>query len=59
MGYALGDTKISVAYDTGQKGKYGDEAETTIVVDHGIGGIALQLKANDQNEMEVSAAFTF
>ena len=59
VGYALGDTKISVAYDTGQKGKYGDEAETTIVVDHGIGGIALQLKANDQNEMEVSAAFTF
>jgi len=59
VGYALGDTKISVGYDTGQKGKYGDEAETTIVVDHGIGGIGLQLKANDQNEMEVSATFTF
>jgi len=59
VGYTLGDTSISVSYDTGSNGKFGDEAETTIVVDHGIGGIGLQLKANDQNEMEVSATFTF
>ena len=59
VGYTMGDITVAVAYDSGQAGKFGDEAETTLVVDYDLGGIALQLKANDQEEMEASAAFTF
>ena len=59
VGYTMGDITVAVAYDSGQAGKFGDEAETTLVVDYDLGGIALQFKANDQEEMEASAAFTF
>ena len=59
LGYTLGDTTLTYAYDTGQKGKFGDEAQSTVVVDHTVGGIAAQLKANDQSEMEASVSFTF
>lgn len=59
VGYTMGDVSVAVAYDSGQAGKFGDEAETTLVVGYDLGGIALQFKANDQEEMEASAAFTF
>ena len=59
IGYTMGDITVAVASDSGQAGKFGDEAETTLVVDYDLGGIALQFKANDQEEMEASAAFTF
>ena len=59
VGYTMGDISVAVAFDSGQKGKYGDEAETTLVVGYDLGGVALEFKANGQEEMEASAAFTF
>ena len=59
VGYTMGDISVAVAYDSGQKDKYGDEAETTLVVGYDLGGVALEFKANGQEEMEASAAFTF
>ena len=45
--------------DTGQNGKFGDEAETVTTITYDLGGITLVGKATDQEETEVSAAFTF
>lgn len=59
VGYTMGDMSVAVAYDSGQQGKYGDEAETTLVVGYDLGGVALEFKANGQEEMEATAAFTF
>jgi hypothetical protein len=50
---------VSYARDTGQNGKFGDEAETVTTITYDLGGITLVGKATDQEETEVSAAFTF
>ena len=55
----MGDVSVAFAYDSGNAGKFGDEAETTLVVGYDLGGIALEFKANNQEEMEATAAFTF
>ena len=59
VGYTVNGVSVAVAYDSDNAGKFGDEAETTVVVGYDLGGVALQFKANDQEEMEASAAFTF
>jgi len=37
----------------------GDEAETLTTLTYDLGGITLVAKGNDQDETEVSAAFSF
>lgn len=60
LGYSAGDLSVTFATDTGQTGKFGDEAESTVVIGYALAdGIAFEAKANDQEEMEMSIGFTF
>ena len=57
--YTAGALTVGYSRDTGQNGLFGDEAETVTTITYDLGGITLQAKATDQEETEVSAAFTF
>jgi outer membrane protein OmpU len=57
--YTMGAVSIAYARDTGQNGKFGDEAETVTSITYDLGGITLHAKGTDKEETEVSAAFTF
>jgi len=58
--YSAGGMSFSVASDSGNAGKYGDEAETVLSVGYDLGGgAALAAKANDQDEVEVKLSFSF
>jgi len=59
LSYTSGALSVAFSRDTGQNGKYGDEAETVTTVTYDLGGITLVGKATDKDETEVSAAFTF
>jgi len=59
VGYAAGDLGFKLGYDTGNAAKFGDEAQTTVVVDYKIDGLGLQFKANNQSEMEISTSLSF
>jgi len=59
LGYTMGDVTLGVTYDSANEGKFGDEAQTVVSASYTIGGIVIGAKANDQNEYEVSTAFTF
>jgi len=59
LSYTTGALSVAFSRDTGQNGKYGDEAETVTTVTYDLGGITLVGKATDKDETEVSAAFTF
>jgi hypothetical protein len=55
----MGALTLAYAKDTGDSGKFGDEAETLTTLTYNMGGITLVAKGNDQDETEVSAAFSF
>ena len=57
--YAAGDMTFGAAYDSGQEGKMGDEAETVVNASYAIDGATIAAKANDQDEVEISIAFSF
>ena len=59
LGYTMGDVALSLAYDTGNKDQFGDEAQTVVSATYTVGGVAVTAKANDQSEYEVSTGFTF
>ena len=59
LSYTMGALTVAYAKDTGDKGKFGDEAETLTTLTYDLGGITIVAKGNDQDETEVSAAFTF
>ena len=60
VSYTEGAMSFSVAYDSGQKNHYGDEAETVISASYDLGGGAtLSGKATGQDEMEMSIGFKF
>jgi outer membrane protein OmpU len=59
ISYAAGDMTFSAAYDSGNEGKYGDEAETLISASMAMDGATLAAKANDQDEVEMSISFSF
>ena len=59
MSYTMGALTVAYAKDTGDVGKFGDEAETLTTITYDLGGITLVAKGNDQDETEVSAAFSF
>ena len=57
--YAAGDLTFTAAYDSGNEGHYGDEAETVISASYAIDGATIAAKANDQDEVELSVGFAF
>jgi len=58
--YAAGDMTVTFSSDSGQSGKFGDEAESKVVFGYNLAeGIAFEAKANDQEELEMSIGFTF
>jgi outer membrane protein OmpU len=59
LSYTMGALTVAYAKDTGDTGKFGDEAETLTTLTYDLGGVTLVAKGNDQDETEVSAAFTF
>jgi outer membrane protein OmpU len=59
VGYAADAFGFAIAYDSGNSAKFGDEAETTLVVDYAVDGMGFQLKANNQSEMEISSSLSF
>jgi outer membrane protein OmpU len=59
VGYAADAFGFAIAYDSGNTAKFGDEAETTLVVDYAVDGMGFQLKANNQSEMEISSSLSF
>ena len=59
ISYTMGALTIAYAKDTGDVGKFGDEAETLTTLTYDLGGVTLVAKGNDQEETEVSAAFSF
>ena len=59
LSYTVGALTVAYAKDTGDKGKFGDEAETLTTLTYDLGGLTLVAKGNDMDETEVSAAFSF
>ena len=58
--YSAGGISFAITSDSGQAGKYGDEAETVLSFGYDLGGgAALAAKANDQDEVEVKVSFSF
>jgi len=52
LSYTMGALTIAYARDTGDKGKFGDEAETLTTLTYNMGGITLVGKGNDMGETE-------
>jgi len=59
ISYTMGALTVAYAKDTGDVGKFGDEAETLTTLTYDLGGVTIVAKGNDQDETEVSAAFSF
>ena len=57
--YAAGDMTFGAAYDSGNEGHYGDEAETVVNATYAVDGATFAAKANDQDEVELSMSFSF
>ena len=57
--YTDGALTFGAAYDSGQNGKYGDEAELLINASYVDGDVTVAAKGTDQDEMEVSVTFSF
>ena len=57
--YTDGALTFGAAYDSGQNGKYGDEAELLINAAYVDGDVTVAAKGTDQDEMEVSVTFSF
>ena len=57
----MGALTVAYATDTGQSAtaKWGDEARTVTTLTYDLGGITLVAKGTNQDETEVSAAFSF
>ena len=63
VGYTMGDITMSYAYNEGADNtgadSDGDDAETIISISYDLGGIKITGQSNNQDEIEVAAAFTF
>ena len=57
--YTDGALTFGAAYDSGDNGKYGDEAELVINAAYVDGDVTVAAKGTDQDEMEVSVTFSF
>ena len=59
LSYTDGALTFSAASDSGDTGKYGDEAEMVIGASYVDGDVTVAAKGTDQDEMEVSVTFAF
>ena len=59
LSYTEGSLTFGAAYDSGQNGSYGDEAELLISAGYTDGDVTIAAKGTDQDEMEVSVTFSF
>jgi len=59
VSYTAGDMTFTAAYDSGDEGRFGDEAETVINASYAVDGATIAAKANDQDEVELSMSFSF
>jgi outer membrane protein OmpU len=59
VGYTMGDLGVALAYDSTNAGGVGDDAETILTVTYDLGDLDFTFEANDQEEMQATAAFTF
>ena len=59
LSYTEGALTFGAAYDSGQNGSYGDEAELVISAGYTDGDVTIAAKGTDQDEMEVSVTFAF
>ena len=59
LSYTEGSLTFGAAYDSGQNGSYGDEAELVISAGYTDGDVTVAAKGTDQDEMEVSISFGF
>jgi len=62
VGYTMGDITVSYVYDEGADGDAendGDDAQTIVSISYDLGGIKITGQANNKEEIEVAAAFTF
>ena len=61
ISYTMGALTVGYATDTGnsETTAFGDEARTVTTVTYDLGGITLLAKGNNQDQTEVSAAFSF
>ena len=57
--YAAGDLSFGLKYDSGDEAEFGDEAETVVNMSYAVDGATIAAKGNDQDEVEVSVAFSF
>jgi hypothetical protein len=59
LSYTEGALTFGAAYDSGQNGSFGDEAELVISAGYTDGDVTIAAKGTDQDEMEVSVTFAF
>jgi outer membrane protein OmpU len=61
LSYTMGALTVAYATDTGNSATtaYGDEARTVTTLTYDLGGVKLEAKGNNQDQTEVSAAFSF
>ncbi len=59
LSYTDGALTFGAAMDSGDTGKYGDEAELVINAAYADGDVTVAAKGTDQDEMEVSVTFAF
>ena len=59
VSYTEGALTFGAAYDSGQNGSFGDEAELVINAAYVDGDVTLAAKGTDRDEMEVSVTFAF
>ena len=62
LGYTMGDITLSYAYDQSEgvaAADDGDDAQTIMTITYDLGGITLTGKANNLDEVQLGAAFTF
>jgi hypothetical protein len=59
ISYTEGALSFGAAYDSGQNGSYGDEAELVISAGYTDGDVSITAKGTDQDEMQVAISFAF
>ena len=59
ISYTEGSLSFGAAYDSGQNGSYGDEAELVISAGYTDGDVSITAKGTDQDEMQVAISFAF
>ena len=59
LSYTEGALTFGANYDSGQSGKFGDEAELVLSAGYTDGDVSIAAKGTDRDEMEVSVTFAF